>query len=150
MAKQIQPIPEGFHTLTAYLLVADAEQEVEFARKAFDAQTIHVSRLPDGSIMHATLKIGTSMLMLGQVQGNMKPVPSMLFMYVENADTAYRHAVECGGKPLHEPMDQIWGDRAGAIASPNGIQWWISTHIAEVSESELQRRMAARSAAAGG
>jgi uncharacterized glyoxalase superfamily protein PhnB len=148
MANQVQPIPEGFHTLTAYLLVADAEKEVEFAKAAFDARPLHISRLPDGSIMHATLKIGTSMLMLGQVQGDMKPVPSMLFMYVEDVDGVYGRAAKSGGKPLHEPMDQMWGDRAGAVSSPNGIQWWISTHIAEVSEEELQERMAARSAAA--
>jgi uncharacterized glyoxalase superfamily protein PhnB len=148
MAKQVQPIPEGFHTLTAYLLVADAEKEVEFAKAAFDAQEIHISKLPDGSIMHATLKIGTSMLMLGQVSGEMKPVPSMLFMYVENVDGVYRRAVASGGKPTQEPMDQMWGDRAGAVSSPNGIQWWISTHIEELSEAELQERVAARSAAA--
>jgi PhnB protein len=148
MANQVQPIPEGFHTLTAYLLVADTEKEVEFAKAAFGGQTIHISRLPDGSIMHATLKIGTSMLMLGQVSGEMKPVASMLFMYVENVDDAYRRAVKSGGKQVHEPMDQMWGDRAGAVSSPNGIQWWIATHIAEVSEEELQERMAARRAAA--
>jgi uncharacterized glyoxalase superfamily protein PhnB len=148
MANQVQPIPEGFHTLTAYLLVADAEKEVEFAKAAFDAQEIHISKLPDGSIMHATLKIGTSMLMLGQVSGEMKPVPSMLFMYVENVDGVYRRAVASGGKPTQEPMDQMWGDRAGAVSSPNGIQWWISTHIEELSEAELQERVAARSAAA--
>jgi uncharacterized glyoxalase superfamily protein PhnB len=147
MANQVQPIPEGFHTLTAYLLVADAEKEIEFVKAAFDAQTVHVSRLPDGSVMHATLKIGTSMLMVGQVSGEMKPVPSMLFTYVEDVDAVYRRAVECGGKPLHEPMDQIWGDRAGAVSSANGILWWISTHIAEVSEAELQERVAARGAA---
>jgi len=149
MANQVQSIPEGFHTLTPYLLVGDAEKEVEFAKAAFDAQEIHISKLPDGSIMHATLKIGTSMLMLGQVRGEMKPVPSMLFMYVEDVDGVYRRAVKSGGKSVHEPMEQMWGDRAGAVTSPNGIQWWISTHIAEVSEEELQKRMAARSARAG-
>jgi uncharacterized glyoxalase superfamily protein PhnB len=147
MANQIQPIPEGFHTLTAYLLVADAEKEVEFARAAFDAQEVHISRLPDGSIMHATLKIGTSMLMLGQVSGDMKPVPSMLFMYVTGVDAVYQRAVRSGGQSVREPADQMWGDRAGAVASPNGIQWWISTHIEDVSEEDLQRRMTKRAGA---
>jgi uncharacterized glyoxalase superfamily protein PhnB len=147
MESQVQPIPEGFHTLTAYLLVADAGKEVEFAKAAFDAQPIHISRRPDGSIMHATLKVGTSMLMLGQVSGEMKPVPAMLFMYVENVDAVYKRAVASGGNSIHEPSDQIWGDRAGAVSSANGIQWWISTHIAEVSEEEMQRRMAKRAGA---
>jgi uncharacterized glyoxalase superfamily protein PhnB len=147
MANQVQPIPEGFHTLTAYLLVADAEKEVEFAKAAFDAQAIHVSRLPNGSVMHATLKIGTSMLMLGQVSGDMKPVTAMLFMYVGDADAVYKRAIASGAKSIHEPADQIWGDRAGAVSSVNGIQWWIGTHLEEVSEEDLQRRMAKRSAA---
>ena len=149
MAKQVQSIPEGFHTLTAYLLVADAEEGSRIREAPLSTPSeVHISKLPNGPIMHATLKIGTSMLMLGQVSGEMKPVPAMLFMYVENVDAVYRRAVECGGKPVHEPMDQMWGDRAGAVSSPNGIQWWISTHIAEVSEEELQERIAARKAAA--
>lgn len=147
MANQVQPIPEGFHTVTAYLLVADAAKEVEFASAAFGAQEIHISRLPDGSIMHATLKIGTSMLMLGQVRGEMKPVASMLFMYVTDADAVYQRAIRSGGQPVCEPSDQIWGDRAGAVASPNGIQWWISTHIEDVSEEDLQRRTTKRAGA---
>jgi uncharacterized glyoxalase superfamily protein PhnB len=149
MAQKVQPIPEGFHTLTAYLLVADAEKEIEFARAAFNAREMHVSKLPDGSIMHATLKIGTSMLMLGQVQGDMKPVHSMLYMYVENVDAAHRKAVAGGGKSLQEPADQFWGDRAGAVSSPNGINWWIGTHIADVSEDELQAHTAKQAGAAG-
>ncbi len=148
MANKVQPIPEGFTTLTAYLLVADAEKEVAFAKTAFDAKEVHISRLPDGSIMHATLKVGTSMLMLGQVRGDMKPVPSMLYMYVENVDAAYHKAVKSGGKPVHEPADQIYGDRSGAVTSPTGISWCIGTHIADVSEEEMQAHMSKQASAA--
>jgi len=144
MANQIQPIPEGFHTLTPYLLVADAEKEIEFARAAFDARTIHISRLPDGSVMHATLLIGTSLLMLGQVSGKMRPVPAMLYMYVEDADAVFGRAVTSGARVVRELADQPWGDRSGGVISANGIQWWIATLIEDVSEKELQRRMAPR------
>jgi len=151
MQNQVRPIPEGFHTLTAYLLVADAEKEIAFAEAAFGARTAYVSRMPNGAIMHATLRIGTSMLTMGQVGGDMKPVPAMIYMYVEDADAVYRRAVESGGKPVRELADQPWGDRSGGVMSPNGIQWWIGTHVEEVSDEELHRRMAAqhKAAAAG-
>jgi uncharacterized glyoxalase superfamily protein PhnB len=98
--------------------------------------------------MHATLKIGTSMLMLGQVRGDMKPVHSMLYLYVEDVDAVHRRAVKSGGKATQEPVDQFWGDRSGAVSSPNGIHWWISTHIADVSEDELQAHTSKQAGAA--
>jgi uncharacterized glyoxalase superfamily protein PhnB len=140
MANKVQAIPEGFQTLTAYLLVADADKEIAFLKAAFDARTIHVSRLPDGSVMHATLKIGTSMLMMGQVRDTMKPIPAMLYMYVEDVDAVYQRALAYGAQSIHEPADQLYGDRSGGVVSSNGIQWWIGTHIEDVSEEELQRR----------
>jgi len=142
MANKVQPIPEGFHTVTAYLLVADAEKEIEFLKAAFDAQPIHISRLPDGSVMHATMKIGSSMLMMGQARDAWKPIPSMLYLYVEDVDAVYQRALASGATPVREPVDQAYGDRSGGVASVNGIQWWMATHIEDVSEEELQRRMA--------
>jgi uncharacterized glyoxalase superfamily protein PhnB len=147
MANKVQAVPEGFHTLTAYLIVADANQELEFAKAAFDAQPVHISRLPDGSIMHATLKIGTSMLMMGQARGERKPVPAMIYMYVEDADAVYKRALACGAKSVQEPVDQPYGDRTGGVQSSNGIEWWIGTHIADVSEEELQQLSAKMAAA---
>ena len=146
MANKVQAIPEGFQTLTAYLLVADADKEIAFLKAAFDAQTIHVSRLPDGSIMHATLKIGTSMLMMGQTRDSMKPIPAMLYMYVEDIDAVYKRALASGAQSIREPADQLYGDRSGGVVSANGIQWWIGTHIEDVSEEELQRRSTLKAA----
>jgi len=142
MANQDQQIPEGFHTLTAYLLVNDADREIEFVKAAFDAQPVHISRHPDGSVMHATLKIGTSMLMMGQARDSWKAVPSMLYMYIEDVDAVYQRALACGATSVREPADQMYGDRSGGVASPNGIQWWMATHIEDVSEEELRRRSA--------
>jgi uncharacterized glyoxalase superfamily protein PhnB len=147
MANKVQPIPEGFQTLTAYLLVAEADKEIAFLKAAFDAETIHISRLPDGSVMHATLKIGTSMLMMGQARDTMKPIPAMLYMYVEDVDAVYKRALASGAQSIREPADQLYGDRSGGVVSANGIQWWIGTHIEDVSEEELQRRMAGQAAA---
>jgi PhnB protein len=142
MANKVQPIPEGFHTVTPYLVVADADREIAFLKAAFDARAIHISRLPDGSVMHATMKIGNSMVMMGQARGDWKPVPSMLYLYVEDADAVYRRALECGAASVREPADQVYGDRSAGVASANGIQYWMGTHIEDVSEEELQRRMA--------
>lgn len=142
MANKVQPIPEGFHTLTAYLIVADADKEIEFLKAAFDAQPVHISKGPEGSIMHATVKIGTSMLMMGQARDPWKPVPAMMYMYVEDVDAVYKRAVLCGAQPVREPADQPYGDRSGGVASENGIQWWMGTHIEDVSEEELRRRSA--------
>jgi len=147
MANQVQPIPEGFTTLTAYLLVADAEKELEFIKAAFDAEPVHISRLPNGSIMHATVKVGNSMLMMGQVSGAMKPVPSMLYMYVKDADAVYGRAVKSGATVVQALADQPWGDRSGGVSSANGIHWWIGTHKEEVSEEEMLRRMTPKGAA---
>jgi uncharacterized glyoxalase superfamily protein PhnB len=147
MVNKVQPIPEGFQTLTAYLLVAEADKEIAFLKAAFDAQIIHVSRLPDGSVMHATLKIGTSMLMMGQTRDTMKPIPAMLHMYVEDVDAVYKRALAYGAQSIREPADQLYGERSGGVVSSNGIQWWIATHIEDVSEEELQRRMVGQAAA---
>jgi len=127
--------------------VADAEKEIEFLKAAFDARIVHISRLPDGSIMHATLKIGTSMLMMGQTRETWKPVPAMLYMYVEDVDAVYERALQCGAASVREPADQLYGDRTGGVASVNGIQWWMGTHIEDVSDEELQRRSAKLAAA---
>jgi uncharacterized glyoxalase superfamily protein PhnB len=93
--------------------------------------------------MHATLKIGTSMLMLGQAGDSFKSVPAMLYMYVEDVDAVYKRALEHGAVSVREPSDQMYGDRSGGVVSANGIQWWIGTHFEDVSEEELQRRAAA-------
>lgn len=147
MTNKVQPIPEGFQTLTAYLIVADAKKEIEFLKAAFDAQAIHISKGPDGSIRHATLKVGTSMLMMGQSSEMWRAVPAMMYMYVEDVDAVYKRALACGAKSVREPADQIYGDRSGAVESANGIQWWMSTHIEDVSEEELQRRSAQQAGA---
>jgi len=140
MTKKVQPIPEGFHTLTPYLVVGDAQKELQFVKDAFDAKVVHLSRMPDGTITHVTLKIGDSMLMMGQARGEHGPAPSMLYMYVEDTDAVYKRALECGATPVREPADQMYGDRSGGVVSATGVQWWFGTHIEDVSEEELERR----------
>lgn len=124
----VKPIPDGFHTVTPYLLVSDAPKLIDFLKRAFDAEEIHVSKGPDGSIAHATMKVGESMVMMGQSRDEWKPMPCMLYLYVEDVDAWYHRAMQAGGTSVRELTDESYGDRVGGVQDPVGNQWWIATH----------------------
>ena len=148
----VHPIPEGYHTVTPYIVASDAAAVIEFAKAAFGATENHVMRLPDGRVMHGDITIGNSHVMVGQAGGDSRPFPAMLYLYVPDVDAMYRQAVAAGGVSLQEPATQFYGDRHGAISDASGNQWWIATHVEDVSDEEMQRRsaefMAQRSAKA--
>jgi PhnB protein len=139
----IKPIPDGYHTLTPYLIVADAERQIDFIRRAFGAREHEVLRHEDGSVMHADLLIGDSHVMIGQAKGAWKPMQASIYTYVPDCDASYRSALAAGGTSLMEPADQFYGDRHGGVLDPAGNQWWMATHIENVSSEELRRRAAA-------
>ena len=136
----VDPIPPGFHTVTPYLVVEGADKLMSFLKDAFAAEEVLAHKGPDGGIMHAEMRIGTSMIMLSEARAENPAMPCMLYLYVEDVDRSFRAAVAAGGKPIKEPEDQFYGDRSGGITDPCGIQWWIGTHIKDVSEQELARR----------
>jgi PhnB protein len=138
-----KPVPDGFHTVTPYLVVEDAGRLVDFVTAAFDATIISSHKRPDGKLAHAEVKIGDSILMTGSAQGDTKPIPTALYMYVPDCDALYRRALAAGGTSIGEPKDQFYGDRHGGVKDPCGNTWWLATHIEDVSEQELARRMAA-------
>jgi PhnB protein len=143
MAKP-KPIPDGFHTITPYLIVEGAEKLIGFMKEAFGAQYHHEpAKRPDGSIMHATLKIGDSMLMVSDASEHAKASPVMLYLYVPNADAAYQRALKAGATSVMEPADQFYGDRSAGVKDAAGNQWFFGTHIEDVSPGELQKRVAA-------
>ena len=140
-----KPIPDGFHTLTPHLTVTDATKAIEFYRKALGAQEIERHMTPDGkSVMHAQLKIGNSMLMLGnefpptclspKSRGG-TTVP--LYLYVDNADAAFDRAVKAGCTVKMPMTDQFWGDRCGQIEDPFGHQWSIATHKQDLTKEQI-------------
>ncbi len=131
MATQVKPVPDGYPTVCPYIVVPGVAKLIEFAKQAFGATEVHVSKRPDGSIMHAEIKIGNSIIMLGD-GGTGKTFLAMLHLYMEDVDAVYRRAMEAGGKSLREPADQPYGDRSGAVEDTFGNQWWIATHIADV------------------
>lgn len=148
--KSKHPIPQGYHSLMAYLTVKDATKAIEFYRKAFGAVEIGRITMPRGVIGHAELKIGDSRLMLAEEMpqwGNHSPQslngsPVSILLYVEDADSIYQQALDAGAKVQGDMTvkDQFYGDRSGNLVDPFGHIWIVSTSIEELSWEEMQKR----------
>lgn len=138
----VSPIPPGYHTVTPYLTVADAAAQIAFCQAAFGAEVTQKMEVPGQGVMHAELQIGSSRVMIGQARGEHTPMPSMLYLYLEDCDAAYAQALAAGGKSIHALEDQFYGDRSGAVEDPNGNQWWVASHVEDVPPQEMERRMA--------
>jgi PhnB protein len=134
------PVPTGYHTVTPYLAVSDAQSLVDFMVKVFDAKEREMIRTPDGQIRHAEIKIGDSIIMLGTTSATYGTATATLYIYVDDADARYQKALAAGATSLREPADQFYGDRHGGVKDANGITWWIATHIEDVPPEELARR----------
>ena len=139
----VQPIPKGFHTVTPYLVVNNAAKVLDFLKRAFDAKENHRSLRPDGTIMHAQTKIGDSMIMIADGSDTHPAAPATLYLYVADVDALYAQAVKAGGVSIMEPTTMFYGDRNGGVKDPSGNQWWIGTHVEDVSEAEMAKRSAA-------
>jgi len=142
------PIPSGFRSVTPYLVVSDAAKVMDFLQHAFGATERFKMQGPDGSISHAEIQVGDSVVMLGQSPDQTRTTHSMLYLYVPDVDAVYEKAVAAGGISLREPTDQFYGDRSGAVKDPGGNEWWIATHKEDVSPQEMERRMASQRASA--
>lgn len=139
----VNPVPEGFHTVVPYLTVDDAGALINFIEKAFDAKMTYCMKDEDGKVRHAEAKIGDSMIMIGQAREEWKPRPVMLCLYVPDCNELYKRALAAGAKAVREIADQPYGDRSGGVEDSQGNQWWISTHVEDVSPEEVERRMKA-------
>jgi len=139
-ANPVKAIPDGYHTITPYLLVKDAESYIDFLTMAFGAEEQYRSAGPDGKVAHASLKIGNSMLMMGRARDEWTAQPTMLYLYVEDADSLYQRAMGAGATSIQPVTNQFYGDRSGAVKDSEGNSWWIATHTEEVSPEELERR----------
>ncbi|MFO0964329.1 MAG: VOC family protein [Gemmataceae bacterium] len=134
-------IPPGYHTVTPYLVIHNVAAVLDFVKKAFDAKETHPAmKRPDGAVMHAEVQIGDSRIMMGEASAQHPPIPAMLYLYVPDCDAWYQRALEAGGVSVMAPMDHFYGDRSGGVKDPAGNQWWIGTHIEDVSPEEIQRR----------
>ena len=136
----VKAIPDGFHTVTPFLIVNQAEMLMEFIKNAFNGTVTSVMKQDDGKIMHATMTIGDSCIMLSDASEHYGPMQAMLHLYVEDIDKVYHQALQARGESLREPTDEFYGDRSGGIRDPWGNQWWIATHVEDVPEEEMRRR----------
>ena len=154
----VSPVPEGYHTVTAYLVVDDAARALTFYAEAFGA--VELFRLPmvrDGKerIGHAETRIGDTVLMLSDEWPDMNALSpnsrggatSSFMIYVEDADAAYARAVKAGARADRPVKQEFWGDRIGSVVDPFGHKWSLSTHVEDVAPEEMQRRMEAWSQA---
>lgn len=146
----VKAIPEGFHSLTPYLIVKDAKSALTFYQKAFNAQAELELNTPDGGVAHAELKIGNSYLMLTEEFPDMGFVgPQTLggagvsiMLYTEDAESLYEQAIEQGCEVMRPMMDQFYGDRAGTLKDPYGHVWTVGMHVEDLTQEELIKRMA--------
>jgi len=147
---KVRPIPEGYHSVTPFLVVQGASRLIDFVKQAFDAQEVERMSGPGGVVMHAEVKIGDSRIMISDATGEWSPMPSTLYLYVQDMDAFYRRALGAGATSLREPTDQFYGDRNAGVRDPAGNQWLIATHVEDVSREEMQRRMSTQQQRAAG
>jgi PhnB protein len=151
MNNNLKPIPEGYHTVTPYLIVNDGAGAIEFYKKAFGATELYRMPAPDGRIGHAEIKIGDSPIMLADESPEMGArspktlggSPISILLYVEDVDALAQQATAAGATLLRPVENKFYGDRSGSFEDPFGHQWHIATHVEDVSTEEMQKRMAA-------
>jgi PhnB protein len=147
----VKPIPDGYHTVTPYLIIKHAVRAIDFYKQAFGAKEILRLADPDsGVIGHAEIKIGDSQVMLADEHPTIGFVgPQTLggstvniCLYVENVDSLFQRAIHAGAKELRPVQDQFYGDRSGTLQDPFGHIWTLATHIEDLSPEEMQKRFA--------
>ncbi len=136
-------IPAGYHTVTSYLTVAGAAELIAFLKQAFAAREKERLTQPDGTIGHAEVTIGDSVIMLGEPKKDCKPMAGAFYLYVDEVDAIYQRALSAGATSAMEPADQFWGDRTATVHDRFGNIWHMATHIEDVSHQELEKRIAA-------
>ena len=153
MAKTVKPVPEGYHTVTPYLVVKDAKRALAYYSKAFGAETKMSMPTPDGRIMHAEVRIGDSMIFVSDELLDMAPkikapestggtVTGSIFLYVPDVDVVFKRAVDAGAEVIMPVTDMFWGDRFGKVVDPFGHHWGIATHKEDVTPQEMEKRSA--------
>lgn len=135
--------PDGFHTVTPYLTVQGANQLLEFVKAAFDAEEVLCMKQPDGTIRHAAVKIGNSMVELAEAKADWTPMPGAIHLYVSDTDVVYQKTLQAGATSLQAPADMYYGERSAAVKDPVGNHWYIATYTEALSPEELAKREAA-------
>ncbi|MGD0974096.1 MAG: VOC family protein [Candidatus Korobacteraceae bacterium] len=151
MADKVKPVPDGYHTATPYLIVKGAAKAIEFYKQAFGATEVERMEMPDGKIAHAEIKIGDSIIMLGDEapqHGTRGPKslggsPCGLYLYVEDVDQTFNRAITAGATATMAVKDQFYGDRNGSLVDPFGHTWYVATRKENLSMDEIRQRLPA-------
>jgi PhnB protein len=149
MAAKVRAIPEGYHAITPYLVVKGAAKAIDFYKKVFGAREKFRMDGPGGTVAHAEIEIGDSVVMLADENpqhGALSPAtvggtPVSIMLYVEDVDRTAETLTKAGAKTLRPVQDMFYGDRSGGFEDPFGHRWHVSTHIEDVSPEEIERRM---------
>ncbi|MEJ2193846.1 MAG: VOC family protein [Ignavibacteriaceae bacterium] len=140
----IKPIPENYPRVSPYLIVKDCSKTIEFLKYVFGAVEREKMEMPDGTINHAEVTISDSVIMMGKATENHQPQNAMLYIYVEDTDAVYKRAIEKDAISVMKPADQFYGDRNAGVKDGDGVNWWMATHVEDVSQEEIQKRNAER------
>lgn len=148
MTDAVKPIPEGYSTVTPYLIIKGAAEAIEFYKNAFGAQELFRMPMPDGRVGHAEIQIGDARIMLAEEveeMGHRSPqslggCPVGFVVYVENVDTEFQRAIDAGATLVRPLEDKFYGDRMGSVRDPFGYEWSLGTHIEDVAPEEMARR----------
>ena len=137
----VKPVPDGFNTITPFLIVPGAQELLDFIEKGLNGKTEYVLKDDEGKIVHASARIGNSPIMIGDTMQGMEPITAMLYLYVDDVESIYKQALTVpGATSAREIHTEFYGDKAGCIQDKWNNKWWIATHVEDVSNEELERR----------
>jgi PhnB protein len=139
----VKPIPEGYHTITPFLTVQGADKLIDFLQQVFAAKEIERMTNADGTIKHAEMRIGDSVVMISESSGEWRPMPGAFYLYVNDTDATYKRALQAGATSLKEPANTFYGNRESGVKDQFGNYWWIATHVEDVTPEEMQKRFEA-------
>ncbi|GMU33305.1 MAG: VOC family protein [Planctomycetia bacterium] len=157
MAGKVNPIPEGFNSVTPHIVVKGAKAAMEFYKKAFGAEEVMCIPAPDGSVMHAEIQLGNSRVMIAEENPQMgcqspKSLggsPITVHLYVNDVDSVVNQAVKAGATSVMPITDMFWGDRYGMVTDPFGHKWSVATHTEDLTPEQIGERMAKAFAGGG-
>ncbi|MFJ2937234.1 VOC family protein [Streptomyces sp. NPDC087219] len=137
----VDPVPQGYHTVTPWIISRDTVRLIDFLKRAFGAAELACLTGEDGSVQHAEVRIGDSVVMMFDARPEWPATPGFLRLYVDDADAAHRRAVAAGGTSVTEVTHLFFGDRVGRVRDPLGNLYWIQTRVEDVSPEEMERRL---------
>jgi uncharacterized glyoxalase superfamily protein PhnB len=137
------PVPDGYRSITPYLKLPNSDRLLEFLKAAFGGVEKERLTRPDGTLLHAEVLIGDSLVMVHEASPDWRCKPSTLYLYVADVDATYRDAIAAGGISIFAPADMYYGDRVACITDVSGNDWWIATRLENATISELQSRATA-------